>query len=55
MKLTIPPVDGLIYKWQDGDTIQKIADEFNAKADDILNFPGNNIDLTNPEIKPGTW
>jgi murein DD-endopeptidase MepM/ murein hydrolase activator NlpD len=54
MKLTIPPVDGLIYKWQENDTIQKVADEFSAKADDIVNFPGNNIDLTNPEIKPGT-
>jgi murein DD-endopeptidase MepM/ murein hydrolase activator NlpD len=54
MKLTIPPVDGLIYKWQDNDTIQKVADEFDAKPDDIINFPGNNIDLTNPQIKPGT-
>jgi LysM repeat protein len=54
MKLTIPPVDGLIYKWKDKDTIQKVADEFHAKADDIVNFPGNNLDLTDPQIKPGT-
>ncbi len=54
MKLTIPPVDGLPYTWQQGDTIQKVADEFNAKPDDILNFPGNDIDLTDPQIKPGT-
>jgi murein DD-endopeptidase MepM/ murein hydrolase activator NlpD len=53
MKLTIPPVDGLIYKWQDGDTLQKVADEYNAKSEDILNFPGNDIDLTNPQIKTG--
>jgi murein DD-endopeptidase MepM/ murein hydrolase activator NlpD len=54
IKLTIPPADGIVYKWQDGDTLQKVATEFSAKADDILNFPGNDIDLTNPQIKPGT-
>jgi len=52
--LTIPPIDGILYKWQDGDTLQKIADKFKAKPDDILNFPGNDIDLTNPQIKTGT-
>jgi len=54
MDLTIPPIDGVLYTWQQGDTLQKIADEFKAKTDDILNWPGNNIDLTNPQIKPGT-
>jgi murein DD-endopeptidase MepM/ murein hydrolase activator NlpD len=54
MKLTIPPVDGLLYTWQSKDTIQKVADEFDAKADDIVSFPGNDLDLTNPQIKPGT-
>ncbi len=68
MVLTIPPVDGLIYTWKEGDTIQKVADEFKADlnkdkkidekdaallADAILNYPGNNLDLTNPVIKPG--
>ena len=54
MILTILPVDGLLYTWQQGDTLQKVADEFKAKADDILNWPGNNLDLTNPQILPGT-
>lgn len=54
MDLVIPPTDGLLYTWKPGDTIQKVADEFKAKPDDILNWPGNNIDLTNPEIKSGT-
>jgi len=54
MTLTIPPVDGLLYMWQQGDTLQKVATQFKAKADDILNWPGNNLDLTDPEIKPGT-
>lgn len=54
MELTIPPVDGLLYEWKQGDTIQKVADEFKAKVDDILGWPGNDLDLTDPEIKPGT-
>ncbi len=54
MTLTIPPVDGILYTWQQGDTLQKVADEFKAKVDDILNWPGNNLDLTNPQITPGT-
>ncbi len=68
MTLTIPPVDGLLYTWKQGDTLQKVADQFNADlngdkkvdakdaallVDAILNFPGNNLDLTDPVIKPG--
>ncbi len=68
MVLTLPPVDGLLYTWQDGDTIEKVTDEFKGDlngdkkidsknsailAGAILNYPGNNIDLTNPEVKPG--
>ena len=54
MSLTIPPVDGLLYTWKQGDTLQKVATQYKAKADDILNWPGNNLDLTDPQIKPGT-
>ncbi len=54
MTLEIPPVDGIIYAWKDGDTINSVAKEFKAKPEDILNWPGNDIDLTNPQIKPGT-
>jgi murein DD-endopeptidase MepM/ murein hydrolase activator NlpD len=54
MELTIPPVDGLLYTWKDGDTFQHVADEFDAKPDDILNWPGNGIDLTDPQIKAGS-
>ena len=54
LKLTIPPVDGIVYKWQANDTIEKVAAKFDAKPENIINFPGNNIDLTNPQIKPGT-
>ena len=54
MELTIPPVDGLYYEWKDGDTFESVADKFDAEPDDIINFPGNNIDLTDPKVDPGT-
>jgi murein DD-endopeptidase MepM/ murein hydrolase activator NlpD len=54
MELTIPPVDGLYYEWQEGDTIEDVAAKFEAEPEAILTFPGNNLDLTNPEIEPGT-
>lgn len=54
MELTIPPVDGLFYAWKDGDTFETVAEKFNSTADEIINFPGNNVDLTDPKIEPGT-
>jgi murein DD-endopeptidase MepM/ murein hydrolase activator NlpD len=69
MELTIPPVDGLYYEWQAGDTLEAVAVEFESdvNADDkidaadvellvesILSFPGNDLDLTDPVIEPGT-
>jgi LysM repeat protein len=54
-KLNIPPTDGVYYEWKEGDTLDSIAQKFDASADDILNWPGNNIDLTNPDIKPDTY
>lgn len=68
MVLTIPPVDGLVYTWQQGDTLDKVADEFKSDLngdkvvdqkdaqilkDAILSFPGNGLDLTDPVIKTG--
>lgn len=54
MELTIPPVDGLYYEWKPDDTVDAVAAKFDANPEDILNFPGNDLDLTNPVIKPGT-
>jgi murein DD-endopeptidase MepM/ murein hydrolase activator NlpD len=53
MKLIIPPTDGVLYQWKDGDTIEGVAGKFDAKEEDILNWAGNKLDLTNPEIDPG--
>lgn len=55
MQLKIPPVDGVYYQWQEGDTLQAIAARFEAKPDDILGFSGNDLDLTDPELEPGEW
>jgi murein DD-endopeptidase MepM/ murein hydrolase activator NlpD len=53
--LTIPPTDGIYYQWKENDTLEIVANEFKASVDDILNYPGNDIDLANPEIESGSW
>jgi murein DD-endopeptidase MepM/ murein hydrolase activator NlpD len=60
--LNILPVDGALRIVQGGDTLQKIASAFHGTVEDIVNFPGNDIDPTDPEIKngeniiiPGGW
>lgn len=53
MELTIPPLDGLYYTWKEGDTFETVAKEFFAEPSDIINFTGNDIDLTDPQVKPG--
>ena len=55
MVLKIPPVDGVYYQWKENDTLTSVADQFKAKVDDILNWPGNKMDLTNPEVKVDEW
>ena len=51
--LHVPPTDGIVYQWKNGDTFDKIAAKYKAVVDDILNWPGNNIDLTAPTIQAG--
>ncbi|MBN2147061.1 MAG: peptidoglycan DD-metalloendopeptidase family protein [Anaerolineales bacterium] len=55
MQLNIPPVDGVYYQWEEGDTLEGIASYFKADKEEILNWPGNHMDLTNPTIEPGTY
>lgn len=52
--LIIPPTNGIIYEWREGDEIENVARDFQASVDDILNWSGNNLDITNPAIEPGT-
>lgn len=53
MVLVIAPVDGILYQWKQDDTLEKVAGEFKAEADAIVNFPGNDVDLANPDFKAG--
>ncbi len=53
--LKIPPTDGIYYQIKENDKLDSIASEFKASMDDILNYPGNAIDLSNPTITSGSW
>ena len=53
--LKIPPTDGIYYQVKENDKLSTIASEFKANLDDILNYPGNDIDLSNPTVKSGSW
>lgn len=53
--LNVPPVDGVYYQVQQDDTLESIAEKFDASLEDILNWPGNNIDLTNAQVTPGEY
>jgi murein DD-endopeptidase MepM/ murein hydrolase activator NlpD len=55
MELNVPPVDGVYYQWQEGDSFESVAAKFDAKVEDILSWEGNNFDLTNPKVDPGAW
>jgi len=53
--LKIPPANGIFYQWKESDTLDSVANEFKSSVDEILNFPGNDIDLANPKVASGTW
>jgi len=55
LKLKIPPVDGVYYKWKEGDTIEKVAEALKAAPEDILLWPGNHLDMLNPLIEPDQY
>ena len=54
-RLKIPPTDGILYEWKTYDTLEEVATRYKASVDDILLFPGNDLDITNPVIEPGTF
>ena len=53
--LNVPPVDGVYYQWKEGDTLDSVAEAFEASVDDILSWPGNNLDLSNPVVEIGQY
>ena len=52
--INIPPVDGIYHTWRSRDTLSSVASRYGATINDILLFIGNNLDLANPVIEPGT-
>jgi murein DD-endopeptidase MepM/ murein hydrolase activator NlpD len=53
MNLIVPPVDGVYYIWQEGDTFEAVAEKFHANVDDIVNFTGNKFEITDPKVETG--
>ena len=59
--LNILPVNGTYHEWHVGEGLNGVARYYGVKPEDIVNFPGNNLDpgilgdYSNPNIKAGTW
>lgn len=59
-KLNILPVDGVYHKWSEGENLIKVAAYYGVTAEDVINWPGNNLDINQipdiarPPIEPGT-
>lgn len=51
--LNILPINGALRVVQPGDTIEKVAEVFHGKVDEIVAFAGNDVDPENPELTPG--
>jgi LysM repeat protein len=54
LDLSILPVDGVLYKWQAGDTLDAVAAKFEIDPHEIVDWPGNHIDPADPVIQAGT-
>lgn len=54
-ELLIPPLDGVYYQWQEGDTFESVADAFGVEPDAIIDWSGNQIDLTEPSVPVGEY
>ncbi len=58
--LKILPVDGTYHRWSAGENFTKVAEFYGVSPEDILNWPGNlidifNFDLDDPQIAADTW
>lgn len=55
MVLKIPPIDGVFYQVQAGDTLESVAATFEVEADAIIAWTANRLDLTAPELNAEQW
>jgi len=58
--LKIPPEDGVLHTWTEGEGLNGVANGLSVSVDTIVEWPGNNLsyetvgDPSNPNIEPGT-
>lgn len=58
--LEIPPTDGVVYYWHEGDGLNGVANGLGVTPEDIIDWPGNNLDqetigdYANPNIEIDT-
>ncbi len=55
MVLNIPPTDGAYYEWQENDTLESVSGKYKVDPAAILEWPGNHLDLADPQIEPGQY
>jgi hypothetical protein len=59
-ELQIPPVNGVLYYWTEGDGLNGVANFYGITPEDIIDWPGNNLDeatigdYAHPNIAPET-
>lgn len=54
-ELNILPVDGALRIVQPGDTLENIAQVYHGTVETIVNFPGNDLDPSEPVITQGQY
>lgn len=53
LDLNILPVDGVLYLWKPGDTLDSVAAMFEVDPREIVDWPGNAVDPVDPQIHDG--
>ncbi|MEN8173969.1 MAG: LysM peptidoglycan-binding domain-containing M23 family metallopeptidase [Chloroflexota bacterium] len=58
-ELNIMPVDGTYHEWSAGENINKVAEYYGVEVSAIIEYPGNNFDISefdidSPAIEAGT-
>jgi murein DD-endopeptidase MepM/ murein hydrolase activator NlpD len=58
--LNILPTDGIYYRYSAGESLASIARNFGVTPEDIVEYPGNNLDpyetdINDPGIADGAW
>jgi len=51
--LNIPPTDGVLYEWKEGDSLKKIAYDYHSTVQKIVAWPSNHLDAANPQVEAG--